>query len=379
MPITGSFSSTQLIGSGIVTSSLLNSTLFDFRNSGNSAYLIFEDDGRSGPDIYTSSIGFAAGSSSISQVTLVSSSNYIFGVVIPSVNSNFNGTGSFTFTPSNITGNGNIRLRGTGDYSLNIKPSLLLDRYSVNVRVAYSVRKLSSTYSGNCIRVRNGSNVDADIGFDSDGNLNEAALLTHCGSGDGFIAKWYDQSGNGGDLEQTTDAQQPQIVSSGAVLKENGKPIITGLAASNGSHLDLSGTKTTYLPSTGQHYFFSVSKVSTDRAILYRENTRFQLIAQSGNTSTNTRNDPNYLSNTYRKNGASYSPTNRDEVHTSFSSQHLLTINGSLDNGVSSFVLGYGASNFANYSMQEFIVYEGDKASDQSNIETDINGHYSIF
>ena len=163
------------------------------------------------------------------------------------------------------------------------------------------------------------------------------------------------------------------------VLKENGKPIITGLAASNGSHLDLSGTKTTYLPSTGQHYFFSVSKVSTDRAILYREDTRFQLIAQNGNTSTNTRNDPNYLSNTYRKNGASYSPTNRDEVHTSFSSQHLLTINGSLDNGVSSFVLGYGASNFANYSMQEFIVYEGDLSNIQIGLEKEINNYYSIF
>jgi hypothetical protein len=121
MPITGSFSSTQLTGSGIISASLSGSTFFDFRNLGNSAYFILEDDGRSGPDIYTSSIGFAAGSSSISQVTLVSSSNYIFGVVIPSINSSFNGTGSFTFTPADNTTSGSIRLRGTGNYNFDIE------------------------------------------------------------------------------------------------------------------------------------------------------------------------------------------------------------------------------------------------------------------
>jgi hypothetical protein len=257
--------------------------------------------------------------------------------------------------------------------------ALLLDTYGTNVKLGYSVRKLRNAYTGDCMRVRNGSSVELDIGFDGSGNLDESALLTHCGSGDGFVVKWYDQSGNSGNLEQTTTADQPQIVSSGAVLKDNGKPVITGLSAPNGSHLDLITPKTNYLPSTGQHYFFSVSKLSTARAILYRENTRFQLIAQSGNTSTNTRNDPNYLSNTYRRNGASYTPTNRGEVYTSFLSQHLLTIDGSLDNTISSFVLGYGTANFANYSMQEFIVYDGDKSSDESNIETAINGHYSIY
>ena len=56
-----------------------------------------------------------------------------------------------------------------------------------------------------------------------------------------------------------------------------------------------------------------------------------------------------------------------------------MTIDGSLDNTISSFILGYGASQFANWDMQEFIVYDGDKSSDESNIETAINGHYSIY
>ncbi len=198
------------------------------------------------------------------------------------------------------------------------------------------------------------------------------------GANNGFVVKWYDQSGNGGDLEQSTTANQPQIVSSGAVLKDNGKPVITGLSAFNGSHLDLKTPKTTYLPSTGQYYFFSVCKTNTPRGIFYREDTRFQLIAQSGNTSTSVRNS-NYAANTYRKNTVAYTPVNRNEVYTTFTSQTMLTIDGSLDNSVGSFVLGYGVSQFANWDMQEFIVYEGDKSSDESNIETAINGHYSIY
>ena len=88
-------------------------------------------------------------------------------------------------------------------------PSLLLDVYGTNVKIAYSVRKLRTAYAGSCMRVRNGSSVELDIGFDGSGNLDEAALLTHCGSGDGFVTKWYDQSGNGGNMEQGTGSVQP--------------------------------------------------------------------------------------------------------------------------------------------------------------------------
>ena len=257
----------------------------------------------------------------------------------------------------------------------------MIDKYRANIRVAYSLRKLSSVYAGSAIRVREGGfNSETDIGFDSNGELDTTALLAHCASnGTGFITKWYDQSGNGGDLVQTTTAQQPKIVSDNAVFVDNGKPMIIGQDNINGTFLSISGTKSTYFPTTGQHYFFSVCKANTPRSILYREDTRFQLIAQDGNTSTNTRNDPNYLSDTYRKNTATYSPTNRGEVYTSFQSQTLVTINGSLTHTINSFALGYGSSNFDAWDMQEFIVYEGDKSNIQSGLEKEINNYYRIF
>ena len=253
----------ELLHQGKDETSLTGATTFTFTNPSASAYfiLIQNTDTEFIPNTSTSyTTGSLSSLSGISTAGIVEN-KYKFGVVVPE------GGGSFVFTPTDTSGGGSIKFRGTGTLTLVTGDLPLLDQYGTNVKVAYSVRKLSSTYSGNCIRVRNGSNVDADIGFDSNGNLDEAVLLDHCGSGDGFIAKWYDQSGNGGDLIQATDANQPKIVSSGVVLKENGKPIITGLPDSNGSHLDLDGTKSTYFPTTGQYYFFSVSKVVTDRGM----------------------------------------------------------------------------------------------------------------
>jgi hypothetical protein len=45
-------------------------------------------------------------------------------------------------------------------------------------------------------------------------------------TGDGFVATWYDQSGNGRNATQTTAGQQPRIVNSGVLEALNGKPEI---------------------------------------------------------------------------------------------------------------------------------------------------------
>ena len=104
--------------------------------------------------------------------------------------------------------------------------TFLLDQFGDNIRVAYSVRKLSSTYSGPAMRVREtNANAEADIGFDSNGDLDTTALLAHCASnGEGRIVTWYDQSGNGIDVTQATATRQPVIVTGNAVVTVNGKP-----------------------------------------------------------------------------------------------------------------------------------------------------------
>ena len=94
----------------------------------------------------------------------------------------------------------------------------LLQVYSGAV-AAYSLRKLNVNYTGNCIQVRRTSPSAAsqDIGFTAAGVLDTAALTTFCGTGDGYVSRWYCQSGNGHYLQQTSTSAQPKIYSNGTL------------------------------------------------------------------------------------------------------------------------------------------------------------------
>jgi Alpha-L-arabinofuranosidase B, catalytic/Concanavalin A-like lectin/glucanases superfamily len=93
----------------------------------------------------------------------------------------------------------------------------VLDLLSITANAAWSVRKVRSAYAGNCIKVRRSSdNATQNIGFVA-GVLDTASMLTFVGAGNGFIDTWYDQSGNGYNATQATAANQPRIVTSGAL------------------------------------------------------------------------------------------------------------------------------------------------------------------
>lgn len=94
-------------------------------------------------------------------------------------------------------------------------PQLPLDNYTLNLWAATSIRKLLTSYSGACIRVRRSSdNSEQDIGFSGD-QLDVASLLTFAGSGSAFVRTVYDQSGTGNNIIQTAQSNQPRIVNSG--------------------------------------------------------------------------------------------------------------------------------------------------------------------
>ena len=85
----------------------------------------------------------------------------------------------------------------------------------------YSLRRLSSTAT-NCIRVRrSGDNAESDFGFVNN-YLNTASLVAFCiaggGTQNGQIVTWYDQSGNNYHVTNATPAQQPTIVTAGALV-----------------------------------------------------------------------------------------------------------------------------------------------------------------
>lgn len=103
----------------------------------------------------------------------------------------------------------------------------ILDDYP-NAAAAYSVRLLSSSFSGSALRVRRtvAPFDEQDIGFDSNGELDTAAITTFGGSDSLTLSAWYDQSGSGNNATQVTASSQPQIYNGTAVITENGKPAV---------------------------------------------------------------------------------------------------------------------------------------------------------
>jgi hypothetical protein len=109
----------------------------------------------------------------------------------------------------------------------------LLDAYP-NAWHAFALNKLRSTYTGACLRVRRSSdNTELDIGFASNNFLDTSALLTFVGSGNGFVSTWYDQSGNGRDVTQTSAANQPRIANAGLIETNGSKNAIRFIRTSN--------------------------------------------------------------------------------------------------------------------------------------------------
>jgi hypothetical protein len=100
----------------------------------------------------------------------------------------------------------------------------ILDTYTGSY-FAYSVRRLSGAYTGNCMQVKRSSdNATQDIGFDSNGNLDTGSITTFVGANNGFVNIWYDQSGNGLNATPQSDTGNGFfIVSSGTLRTLNGK------------------------------------------------------------------------------------------------------------------------------------------------------------
>lgn len=100
---------------------------------------------------------------------------------------------------------------------------------------AFAPHRLRKSYTGYAMKVRNSAGTLANIGFTTNGELDQVALLAHCGSGDGSVNVWPDQSGNGLDVSDDTIAAalgvtdgslQPRIVTAGVVEKINGRPAV---------------------------------------------------------------------------------------------------------------------------------------------------------
>ena len=108
---------------------------------------------------------------------------------------------------------------------------------------AYSLRDIGAM-NGRVVEVRRSSD-NAVEDFSANQVASGAVEAFVGGSNSGFVSKWYDQSGNGLDMVQTTTADQPRIVNSGTLETIDGKPTIKFLNV--GTNLGSTFYKTVHL------------------------------------------------------------------------------------------------------------------------------------
>jgi len=264
----------------------------------------------------------------------------------------------------------------------------LLDTYS-GAAAAYSLRQLSSTYSGNAIKVRRASdNAEQDIAF-SNNELDTATLESFASGTDAFVTTWYDQSGNGYNLTQSTASEQSKIVASGSTILEGGKPCVD---------YNINSYSASYEMSDDSNFLISmVFRVDVQN----QNNPRYlALVSSSVNLQVGHNLDSKYF---IRKDSVS---TITNNAYTTNGGQNLLSwgassnslyfgLNGSnvafSNNGAptADSVQGNGVTLFKGYepncyyaqegTIQELIIYEVDESTNQSGIETNINDFYSIY
>ena len=269
----------------------------------------------------------------------------------------------------------------------------LLDRFPATV--AYSLRKIR-TGQTRAIRVRRSSdNTEQDIGFVGN-DLDTVSLLSFCGVGNGFVTTWYDQSGDGYNATQTTQANQPQIVSSGVVITDNGKPSIqfdgsndflfSGNLSFNNNNLSvLAVTKPT---SSTQKGYANILDMTHDinggwtiqQNVSVHNNFYFAPKIVQGYPFVSTSIPFNTLSLIayYMSVGSGqFLKYYRNGTQTANISTSGLTSTS----GNTFVLIGRQENDFDEYNgrIQEIIIYNTDQTANRTAIESNVNTYYSIY
>jgi hypothetical protein len=277
---------------------------------------------------------------------------------------------------------------------------LLLDLFP-NASAAYSLRKLRTAYTGNCIEVRRSSdNATQNIGFVNN-VLDTASLLSFVGAGDGFVRTWYDQSGSARNATQTTNANQPRIVNSGVLDSQNTKGslffdgtdrlTLPDFALPTSSIFSAAITTGTSPSSLDVHTIYArgngtiPSSVSRD-AFLYvwRSNNRVEI--QRSNSSVFPTAVKAITASNFNLLTGIYTGTQLIAYGNSVAGTPVnTTISGSTSPQISSIgcVFENAQTVVINYlfvgRISEIIVYNSDQSTNRTAIETNINSFYNIY
>ena len=255
-------------------------------------------------------------------------------------------------------------------------PSYLLDTYSATA--AYSLRQLKTGVTS-VVRVRRSSD-NREANF-TPTEITDGTLTGFCGGGDGFVVTWYDQSGNSNDATQSTAASQPQIVSSGSLIATAG--------GNYGVDFDGSNDRITLgTPISTTQLFYSTSVF--ERLTSGIRSIPFGRTTTSNNTPFWWNPTNGIYSNMTTQNLHDSSQTQTGEfLQTSLrdSSNNLKYWLNALAGTIKTYANGTGQLDsigsmttlYHNGIICEAIYFNDDQESNRTAIESDINGHYSIY
>ena len=263
---------------------------------------------------------------------------------------------------------------------------------------AYSVRLIPaalgvSGYSGPCMRVRRSSdNVEADVGFDTNGVIGLTSGISNTSDGQsytdfadfidhtgtpstGFCRTWYDQSGNSNDGQESTASSQAKIYDSGAILEITGTGTGTNsrpyLQSASNCAYDVSGIGTT----TGKNYFNAAEMLTVFNAN-YDGQPEAGLICQ-----TNSSTQWNWGTNGTRINGVAYVDSDyatRQDFYNDWAGEHGLFSDRATGSVGAMTAIGFGRFGSRMPNNQEFIIYE-DADAFKVSIETNMRNYFSIY
>jgi hypothetical protein len=252
--------------------------------------------------------------------------------------------------------------------------NLLLNAEGVGAHAAFSLRRLSASYTGAVVRVRRSSdNAEADF---TASQVNDIAAWVGSGN-DGFVRTWYDQAGSGRHAQQSTSGLQPRIVSSGSLNLDANQPALLfndtrgdqiSVPINGHSVMDIYGVMQT---TDDQYILFCAANTGSALALFIAANAATAPQATSG-------------SPTYYANGTALSSPTRNTLRTTFqNARKTFTITGAdtADAGWSTSprFSGYGVGFDFSGNISELIIYASSTLSRRASIEANINKYYSVY
>lgn len=259
------------------------------------------------------------------------------------------------------------RLNSVGESVLQIAP---------DAAAAYSLRSLTGG-DPNVVRVRRGSdNTERDFAASQ---IESGEMTNWVGAGnDGFVQTWYDQSGNGEDLVQISDTQEPKIISSGSLIDG-------GLRFDDNQFLETADTFT-YGSGTTLSTFLVNNSDGDESAYLLRFSSDYIIYNTGGGirrvfagTNANAGNvtGDEELWTTISELNTAGGTSNFYADGTLVSAADAPIGTGTVSNRVLN-IGGSGATTYWNGTVNEVILYATDQSSKRTDIEANIINHYGI-